>query len=61
MFDVLICSYIYIVVQFVDGTLGYKDYKLYLKYLDPSSKINLFKSITCLYFQMEYVSRVYKY
>ena len=30
-------------------------------YVEPTSNINLFKSTTCLYSQMEYVSRVYKY
>ena len=30
-------------------------------YLEPTSNINLFKSITCIYSQIEYVSRVYKY
>ena len=30
-------------------------------YLEPTSNINLFKSTTCLYSQIEYVGRVYKY
>ena len=30
-------------------------------YLEPTSNINLFKSTTCFYSQIEYVGRVYKY